>query len=182
MSPGYFRTAQVALLAGRDISDEDRSDGRYVLVVNEQFARTAFGDENPLGKTVVSLDEPGFPGARYEIVGVVGDTKYADLRAGMPPIAYAPETQNPQFGPFFRAVVRTTLPDDQATSAIQAALRGIHPGIRVRFDVIRTMIDDGLVRERMLAMLAGGFGILATALAVVGLFRNRLVHGGTATE
>jgi predicted permease len=170
VSPGYFQTMGIPLLGGRDFDDHDTETSRGVLVVNKTFARKAFGADDPIGKTVVSLAEPGFDQKTYVIVGLVGDTKYADLRDAIPPIAYVPELQDPQWGPHFRAVIRTALPEGATESAVRADLTRMDPGIQVNFDVLRAVVSDGLVRERTLAWLAGFFGVLAALLTAVGLY------------
>jgi predicted permease len=170
VSPGYFQTMGIPLLRGRDFDDHDTDASRDVLVVNETFARKAFGADDPIGKTVVSLAEPGFDQRTYAIVGLVGDTKYADLRDDIPPIAYVPELQNPRWGPRFRAVIRTAVPESDAVSAVRADLARMNPGIQANFDVLRALVDDRLVRERTLAWLAGFFGVLAALLTAIGLY------------
>jgi len=77
ISPSYFETMNIPLLAGRFFSDDlDTRASPHVLIVNEVFARTFFGKENPVGKTVRTVTEPGFPSSEFQIVGVVKDTKY----------------------------------------------------------------------------------------------------------
>jgi predicted permease len=170
VGPGYFRTMEIPLRRGRDLNEHDTDSSPGVLVVNETFARKVFGAEDPIGKTVVSLAEPGYDQKTYEIVGLAGDTKYADLRDDIPPIAYVAELQNPQWGPRFRAVIRTASPEAAATAAIRATLDGVNPAIQANFDVMRTMVDERLVRERTLAWLAGFFGVLAGVLTTIGLY------------
>ena len=76
----------IPLLAGRFFSDDlDSRTSPHVLIVNEVFARTFFGKENPVGKTVRTVGEPGFPSSEFQIVGVVKDTKYGSLRDPVPP-------------------------------------------------------------------------------------------------
>ncbi|HWB30316.1 MAG TPA: ABC transporter permease [Vicinamibacterales bacterium] len=170
VSPGYFRTMGIPMIRGRDFDDHDTDASRGVLVVNETFARKAFGTDDPIGKTVVSLAEPGYDEKTYAIVGLVGDTKYADLRDEIPPIAYVPELQNPRWGPRFRAVIRAAVPEGDAVSAVRAELTRMNPGIQVSFDVLRALVGDRLVRERTLAWLAGFFGLLAAMLTAIGLY------------
>lgn len=170
VGPGYFRTMEIPLRRGRDFDEHDTDSSPGVLVVNETFARKVFGTDDPIGKTVVSLAEPGYDQKTYQIVGLAGDTKYADLRDDIPPIAYVPELQNPQWGPRFRAVIRTAIPEAAAIAAIRATLDGVNPAIQATFDVLRTLVDDRLVRERTLAWLAGFFGVLAAVLTMIGLY------------
>jgi len=161
---------EIPLRRGRDFDDHDTESSPGVLVVNETFARRVFGTEDPIGKTVVSLAEPGYDEKTYRIVGLAGDTKYADLRDEIPPIAYVPELQNPQWGPRFRAVIRTAIPEGEATKALRVELDRVNPGIQANFEIVRTLVNERLVRERTLAWLAGFFGVLAAVLTTVGLY------------
>ena len=80
VSPGYLRTMDVALLAGRDFDGRDTATARRVAVVNQTFVRRFLGGANPIGAVLRTVAEPNYPEAEYEIVGVVQDTKYAGLR------------------------------------------------------------------------------------------------------
>ena len=122
VSPDYFKAMQVALRAGRDINDGDASSSRKVMVVNERFVKEIFAGVDPIGKTIQSLAEPGFPAEQYEVVGVVADTRYADLRQVPPAIAYLPELQNPQFGPGMAIVTRSSIPTAQAITAVRRVI------------------------------------------------------------
>jgi predicted permease len=106
VSPKYFDTLGIPLRAGRAFAESDDAQSRPVMIVNESFARLHLPGREPLGAKIRRLQElPGFPETTYEIVGVVGNTKYRDLRdedclcesgeAPMPPIAYVPFDQNP---------------------------------------------------------------------------------------
>ena len=168
--PGYFETIGIPLIAGRDFNDLDTTASRKVIIVNQTFARQNFAGESPIGKAVVSRAEPGYPETLYEIVGVAADVKYSELREEIPPMSYAPDSQNPGWGPFTTIVARTSLPPGRIVSAIQQAIAASGQDIFVRNDVLRQMVEDGLVRERTLAWLSGFFGVLAALLAMIGLY------------
>src|SRR5499426_1098082 len=87
VSPGYFKTMEIPVLAGRDFNDFDTATSRQVVLVNQTFARQFFANRNPIGALVRSVAEPNFPETLYEVIGVVKDTKYANLREDIPPIA-----------------------------------------------------------------------------------------------
>ena len=93
-----------------------------VLIVNETFVRQYVGQGDPLGQVVRSLAEPGYPESEYEIVGVVGDTRYLSLREALRPIAYAPDSQHLADRP--RPIIMTVspLPVAQTTAAVEAAM------------------------------------------------------------
>src|SRR5262245_30012429 len=78
VSPGFFQTMGIRLVSGRDFNEFDTENSAKVLLINEMFAKKVFGGENPIGKTVRSLAEPGYKDTLYEVVGLVADTKYDD--------------------------------------------------------------------------------------------------------
>lgn len=172
IGPGYFDTMEIPLLAGRDFSTFDDEASSRVVVVNETFARQYFGDADPIGRTMRTLAEPGYPESEFEIVGVVANTRYLSLREEFPPIAYAPYAQHiGESPPFPMIVVRSVLAPTAVASAIQAALRTVAPGTDVAETVdIRTLALAGMTRDRMLAWIAGFFGLLSIGLAATGLY------------
>jgi predicted permease len=168
--PQYFETLGMPLLAGRDFNDFDIATSRKVVIINETFARQTFGESNPIGRAVISLAEPGYPEASHEIIGVVKDSNYANLREKIPPLSYAPATQNPAILPWLAVVSRSQLQSSQVVSSIEKAIGSFNPAIVVRNEILREMVEDGLVRERTLAWLSGFFGGLAALLAMIGLY------------
>ncbi|HYP07005.1 MAG TPA: ABC transporter permease [Bryobacteraceae bacterium] len=168
--PNYFRAMRIPLLAGRDISAQDTAESAKVLVVNEEFVKQLLGGGNPIGRMVKSLAEPGFPEATYQVVGVVGNTRYANLREGMPPIAYASELQNPQWGAGTSLLVKSSAPTAQITGAIRQALAESFPAARVEQISLEGVVSERVVRERLLAWLSGFFGLVALGLAVIGVY------------
>jgi len=170
VSPGYWKTMQIPLRAGRDFNDHDSATSVKVLLVNETFVKKVFDGENPVGRTVHSLAEPGYPDVTYQVIGVVGDTKYTELRAEDPPIAYAPELQNPQWGPGMAIVTRSSIPTGQAMAEIHRVISQNWPAGRMEQVELRAMVNERLLRERLLAWVSGFFGVLAFALATLGLY------------
>jgi putative ABC transport system permease protein len=171
VSPGYFETMQIRLLAGRDVTERDTRASPFVLIVNERFAREYVGEGDPIGRTVRSLAEPFYPEAAYQIVGVVSDTRYRDLRVAPPAIAYAPEQQNPNTRPRLIVVTRSSLPPATLTRSLVSATQSVNSGVVITETVeLRSRVVDGLSRERMLAWLAGFFGLLAAVLVGTGLY------------
>src|SRR5581483_1299156 len=94
VSPGYFRTLGTPLLAGRDFDAHDTQQSPQVAIVNEQFARKILGGQNPLGKTFKIAVYRGDPQYEFQIVGMVKNTKYYDLREDFDPIAFYPQAQD----------------------------------------------------------------------------------------
>ena len=170
VSPRYFDTMGVHLVAGRDFTDFDRENTEKVAIVNETFVRRYVGESNPIGVHVRSVAEPGIPSEVYEVVGVVRDTKYGNLRDGTPAMTFVPATQNPDGRPNMTIAIRSGRDPDQLINDIRSRFRSAYPDLMVRFQVFERQIRDGLSRERVMAWLAGFFGMLAALLAIVGLY------------
>jgi predicted permease len=171
VSPGYFETMAIPILAGRDITEDDGAGSRRVLLINERFARDYFGEADPIGNRLRSLEEPGFPETVYEVVGVVADTHYRSLRGGIRPIAYAPAAQEPSGQRPMAIVTRSSLPASSLAREVEAAIARVDPDVRTTGTVdLRQEVLQGLSRERILAWLGGFFGLLALTLAGIGLY------------
>ena len=171
VSPEYFTSMEVPLLEGRRFTDRDDEAATRVMIVNGAFVRRYFGGVSPVGRTVRSLAEPGYEESEYAVVGVAGDTRYLSLREVPPPIAYVPEAQRPSERPSPKIITSSPLPVAQTNAAVQAALNTLGPDARVTESVdLRARIVEGMSRERMLAWIAGFFGVLASGLAALGLY------------
>ena len=170
ISPQYFSTFDIALRAGRDFDDGDTARSRKVAIVNETFVRRYVTDGQPLGTIVRTVPEPNYPEAIYEIVGVVKDTKYASVRQETPPIAYVPITQLPILRPYPGMAVRSVLPPSDLITRIRQHVGEQHPDVVMEFTVFSTQMRERVVRERTLAWLAGGFGVLALLMSTIGLY------------
>jgi predicted permease len=166
VSEDYFQTFGIAVIAGRSFTRQDGAGGLRVVVLNETAARVAFPLRSPLGERV-ELAGAGL----YQVVGVVRDYKHLNVREAAQPFAFVPLAQpvNP--------ISRLTLSVSSATrSAMMARIvadevRAINPDTLVS-DVISVdaQVDETLVSERLLSMLAAGFAMLVLALAAIGLY------------
>jgi predicted permease len=170
VSPEYFRTMDIPLLAGREFSDGDTRTSPRVAVVNESFVRKYLGSQNPMGNVIRTTAEPGYPAAEYEIVGVVRDTKYNELREPAPPISFAPAEQYPNVGAWAVLFIRFSSAPTAVINAVRDKLSAVNPAITFDFHILHTDIQNSLVRERMMALLSGFFGALAALLAMIGLY------------
>jgi ABC-type antimicrobial peptide transport system permease subunit len=118
-----------------------------------------------------TVSEPDYPGAQYEIIGVVKDTKYEGLReVTTPPQSFAPSSQYPSSAWWINVFIRSGAPLGGVTAVVREKLNELNPEIGVNFHVFQKNIQDGLVRERMMALLSGFFGALAALLAMIGLY------------
>jgi len=167
---GYFRTVGTTLIAGRDFNDHDTPDSPHVAIVNQSFARRYFGGANPLGRAFLVEGNAGQPDRRYEVVGLVGNTKYYDLRDDFDTIAYFPQSQDKVQDDGATFVLRTASSLGEVTRGAKAAIAGVNPTMDVEFTVLTDRLKDSVVRDRLMATLAGAFGLLAGVLATVGIY------------
>ena len=170
VSPDYFKTLEIPILIGRDIAKTDTATSPKVALVNETFVRQWLGGANPIGARLQTGAEPGYPEAIYEIVGVVQDTKYGNLRSDIPPITFAPASQLPSSRTWATVVIRSSAPLAGIIAAVRQRVAGLDPSIRIGTSVLKTQVREGLARERLLAWLSGFFGVLAVVLVMVGLY------------
>jgi len=166
----YFTTLLTPVLAGRDFDQHDGTGTPKVAVVNETFARRLLNGANPVGHRFWIESTPTDPETQYEIVGLVKDTKYEDLREDFGPIAFLASAQDPRPSPSGQFLIRSRLPQAEITNAVRNVIGNVNPAININFQGFRTMIDDSLLRERLMATLSGFFGLLALLLASIGLY------------
>ena len=141
-----------------------------MALVNETFLRRYLDNANPIGARVRTGAEPNYPEATYEVIGVVKDTKYSNLRQEIQPIAFAPASQHPNAGDYVAIVVRSSSSPAGVIAAVKQQVAGMDPLMRVQTSVMKTDVGEGLARERLMAWLSGFFGAIAVILVVVGLY------------
>jgi predicted permease len=170
VSPGYFQIMDIPLLAGRDLNLNDTVASPRVAVVNQTFVREYLGGEDPIGRTMRTDPEPNYPSTIYEIVGIIPDTKYNDIRGPTPPIAFAPASQFPDPGPWAVVMIRSDSEPAAIMESVRLVMAQKHPEVVFDHMDFQKQIRDGLLRERLMAMLSGFFGVLAAGLAMLGLY------------
>jgi predicted permease len=170
VSPGYFETMNIPILQGRDFTLADTTGSPRVAVVNQTFVRRFVPDGQAIGRKLRTGAEPNYPSTEYEIVGVIPDTQYDTLRNAPPAQAFAPDSQSPAPGPWTSLMIHSTIDHAATVASVKRRLAASHPGSVVNFMDFQARIRGGLVRERLLAMLAGFFGALAALLAMIGLY------------
>jgi predicted permease len=170
VSPGYFETMGIPIVRGRDFTMRDTGSSPRVAVVNQAFVRKFAGNADPIGLSLRTHPEPHYPETVYEIVGVIPDTQYNSLRGVPPPMAFGPDSQHPNLGPFALVMIHSSVDPASVVATVKQRIGKAHPEMNIGTEVFQTRISVGLMRERLLAMLAGFFGALAAALAMVGLY------------
>jgi len=136
-------------------------------------------EPNPVGKRFVVEATPGEGETTYEIVGMARDAKFEDLRESALPVVYLASFQDayPSSGRQF--LIRSNLPPTNLSASINQGLREFNPGLDVNLQVFRSMVEESLLRERLMAKLSGSFGVLALVLASIGLY-GLLSYGVTS--
>ncbi|HUJ21713.1 MAG TPA: ABC transporter permease [Bryobacteraceae bacterium] len=168
ITPGYFKTMGTAFRAGRDFDQHDTITSPKVAIVNQAFARQFLGGADPIGRT---FRKEGVLGQHiFEIVGLVSDTKYYDLREPFEPIVFLPESQDDNPRELASILIRSNAPLAGLTSALKRAIRECNPAIAFDFRVFKTKIRESLLRDQLMATLSGFFAFLAALLAVIGLY------------
>jgi predicted permease len=169
-SPSFFATMGIPLLSGRNFTDEDTNSSPFVLIVNQAFIRKYLGMTPPIGHSVHVMPEPRYPERTYQIIGTIPDTKYNDLREDTPAMAFAPAAQLPVTaqGPGMAMMIASNN-GPAVIASVRGAMLAKYPNMILQFFDFQQGIRDNLVGDRMMAMLSGFFGVLATLLVVVGL-------------
>ncbi len=169
VSAAFFPALGVSFVAGRNFDAHDIRGGTPVAIVNEAFAAKYLG-QNPIGRSFRLEVGPGQPDPSYEVVGVVKNTKYRDLREPLGPITYFPDTQDADPGPFLTAVVKAGGDPALLRSSLMRAVADVHPAITLTIQLMSEQVENTLERERLMATLSVGFAALAVILAAVGLY------------
>jgi predicted permease len=167
IGPAYFATLGTPLVSGREFDDRERTRSPRVAIVNEAFARYFFGAGQALGSRVTT------GGVTSEIVGVVRDAKYRNLRDPVMKTMYVPWTQRAGDEPSQYVYLARAATGDPLRFApiVERLVRGVDPALHVRAtDSYATLVDRSLVTERIMATLGGAFGLLALIVAALGVF------------
>ena len=168
IGPGYFRAMGIRLLAGREFTRSDNLGGPKVAIVNEAFARKFNLGTNAVGKRIGT----GGPNDKLdtEIVGLVKDAKYSEVKDQIPPLFFRPYRQNERVGSM-TFYVRTSGAPEQIIQTIQRLVANVDSNLPV--ENLRTMeeqVRDNVFLDRMISTMSAGFAVLATLLAAVGLY------------
>lgn len=164
-SPGYLETMRIRLVGGRVFTaDDDRAGAAHTVVVNQEIVRRCFGGQNPIGQRVVA----GTASRVAEVIGVVSDGKYRNLREAAIPMYYVPPHSRP--APL-ALHVRTSFDPRAAIVPIREALRAVDPAVPIfSTRTIEEYSEESVTQDRLLAFMSRLFGIGALALAAVGLY------------
>jgi len=179
IGPNYFATLGVPIIEGRDFTINDRHIVKHgpeewnwaptTIMINEKFAQKYFAGRNPIGLHLGFGTDPGTP-TDMEVIGVVKDFKYTNLRDEIPVQAYIPYLGDRFLGGM-TIYVRTTGDANQLMSTVRSTVRDMDPNVPIyAMRTTEVTINESLSTERMIASLSAVFGFLATLLAVIGLY------------
>ncbi len=172
VSPNYFHTMQVPLLAGRDFTEADDMKSPQVMVINRAFAQMYFPGEEPIGKRLKPGAGNGMPGGPpwREIIGVVGNIRHSATQREMSPAMYLPASQLPTWCCLY-SVVRTSVAPRSLEPAVRQLVSSMDHDLPLT--EVRTMpelLSLQLTQPRFAMALLGAFAVLALILTVVGLY------------
>ena len=169
VAPAYFQTMRIPFFAGRDFRWDDSASTGQKIILNQAAARLLFPDRNPLGQFVTKKE--GEKTFKYEVIGVVGDAKYEDVRSAAATDRVCFLTQNDPETRSYYAVVRTDGPAASLVGAAHALAEQIQPGIpRPEMTAMSDMVRDSMSAERMMALLAVFFAMCALMVTAIGLY------------
>lgn len=178
VSPGWFETYRIPVQTGREFTSADDQASQPVAVVNEAFVRKFNLGASAVGQSITLPDILMGPRANrpLRIIGVVADSVYINVHASSEPVMYLALEQRTE--PFFQhgsgsvdLTIRTAGgPPQQLVKSVAAAIAGINPRLEVTFRPISDQIRDAAAQDRVIAFVAGMFGVLAVLLAGIGLY------------
>jgi predicted permease len=167
VGPAYFRTLEMPLLAGREFTRADAAEATKVAVVNEAFAKKFGLGRDAIGKRIGTGDEGTLD---IEIVGVVQNAKYSEVKQDVPPLFFRPYRQQPGVGSlsfYVRAAGDTTT----ILTGIPRVVARLDPNLPVEnLRTLEAQVRENVFLDRLLSVLSAGFASLATILAAVGLY------------
>ena len=169
VSPGYFATLGIPLALGRDFTLDDANNKHGVVIVNQAFVRRYYGNLNPLGHRLALGNEPG-TSTDLEIIGVVRDSRFYDVRTAIRPLIYFDNDQNPDIQQI-NVYLRSTADPRRLFAEIRQIVASLDTAVPPF--ALRTLDEQAeltLSRDRMVTMLASVFGVVAALLAAVGIY------------
>lgn len=167
----YFKTMGIPVLHGRDFNENDRTDSKPVVVVNQAFAKKFFPNEDPIGKTIQTGLGFGPPGQHttLEIVGIVGDVHQDAMNLDPEPAVFYPTSQGPIND--VNVVVHTTLPPESIVLALRQQVWALDKDLPLLdVNTMEQYVRDSMAQPRLNTVLLGIFAGLAFVLTAIGLY------------
>lgn len=165
VSPDYFRSLGITLVAGRDFNDQDAAGAPKVAIINEKMAQNFFGSANPIGRKIGTEDQPD-----TVIVGVARDAQYLSLREPALRHFYEPIAQQPRLFDLTMHI-RTAGEPTAVIDLVRAQVQQLDAHLPLyEVKTLASQIDESITQERLVTYLCGVFGLLATLLTALGLY------------
>ncbi|PYK92690.1 MAG: hypothetical protein DME40_04535 [Verrucomicrobia bacterium] len=165
IAPDYLKTFGIPILAGRDFDEHDVADHQNVMLISQAGARKVFGNQNPIGKTLL-VSSASTP---VEIIGVVGDVRSRLIAKSNDVEIYRPWAQ--ENFPFAVIAVRSNLREDEATKVVQSSLNTVDAGLAIAIpQSMDKIVAQALGQARLMMWLLGIFAGAALLLATVGIY------------
>jgi len=166
---GFFRTLGIPLLKGRDFEERDRAESPRVAIINEKLAQRLWPGKDPIGQRISVPEWDGPQRPPVEVIGMVKDVAARSLLSEAPMQLYLPYSQ--EYGGRATLVVRSGLGPTRAASALRGAVAGLDPLLPLyAFQTMPEHVAASLWRQRIAVGLLGAFGLVAVALASLGLY------------
>ncbi len=166
LSPGYFQTMGIPILAGRDFREADLKEDPKVAIVNRSFAEHFFGDRPAVGRHIGRGVGPKTK-LDIEIIGVVADSLYEGPREGVRRQVFLPNWGKGGVAFYVRAAVGSS----SMYSLVRSEVKKLDASMPIyELKTLAAQLDQTLLTERLIALLSAGFGMLATLLAAIGLY------------
>lgn len=168
VGPGFFSTTGIPVVSGREFTAHDRRGAELVVIINETFANRYFPGRNPIGMHLG--DEGATSTYKYEVIGVVADSRNRSLRRPPEPKVYQPLLQD-DFASGVVLHIRTNGNDPLVSDLVRNEVRALHQNVPI-YDVstLGAQIELALRQERMMAVISGFFGVLALFLTSIGVY------------
>jgi predicted permease len=164
--PNYFETMRIPILRGRDFQWTDSRTSGGKIILNQAAAKRLFPGRDALGQTVF-----GYKDAPFEVIAVVGDTKYESIRKDAPPGAYSPITQGDWPKPSYSVLVRVEGSPLPLAATARSLVSRTAPDIPAPvFTSMASQLDDSISSERLMALLSGFFALCALLVTGIGLY------------
>jgi len=169
ISPNYFSTMSIPLIAGREFTEVDTASTQKVIIINQTLARRFFAGRNPIGLHIArGAGNSVHPD--MEIVGVVADSKWDGPRSNIVPFIYSPYSQDPQLGSM-TFYVRTERQPAQMAATLYGVIGRLDSNLPVNgMRTLTAQIDQSMFNDRLVAILSISLALLAALLAALGLY------------
>jgi predicted permease len=171
VSPDYFQTMQIPILAGRDFQWNETKASGLKIILSQSAAKILFPNGNAVGQRVTGWKGSTYGGATYEVIAVVGDTRYRSIQEDPPAEGYVAITQSDQHKPSWTTVIRTQGPSAPLAAAARALVAKTAPDVPAPvMTTLNSTIDGSIGAEGMMATLAIFFAVSALLVTGIGLY------------